>query len=95
MIVVVPNFPNLGFNEESKPIPAGHNGNVGCIEFHPDATVNLEPSLCCMASSGHDGTVKLWNLESEEPLADIEGHAPYRVSRLKYHPSGRFLATCW
>ena len=32
---------------------------------------------------------------SEEPLADIEGHAPYRVSRLKYHPSGRFLATCW
>lgn len=72
----------------------GHNGNVGCIEFHPEATINLEPSLCCMASSGHDGTVKLWNLESDEPVADIEGHAPYRVSRLKYHPSGRFLATC-
>lgn len=31
----------------------------------------------------------------EEPVADIEGHAPYRVSRLAYHPSGRFLATCW
>ena len=32
---------------------------------------------------------------SDEPVADIEGHAPYRVSRLAYHPSGRFLATCW
>lgn len=32
---------------------------------------------------------------SEEPVADIEGHAPYRVSRLAYHPSGRFLGTCW
>ena len=31
---------------------------------------------------------------SEEPLADIEGHAPYRVSNVRYHPSGRFLASC-
>ena len=32
---------------------------------------------------------------SDEPIADVEGHAPYRVSRLAFHPSGRFLATCW
>ena len=32
---------------------------------------------------------------SDEPIADIEGHAPYRVSRLAWHPSGRFLGTCW
>lgn len=37
--------------------------------------------------------MKLWSLDSEEPLADIEGHAPHRVSRLAFHPSGRFLAT--
>ena len=40
-----------------------------------------------------DGSVKLWSLDNEEPLADIEGHAPHRVSRLAFHPSGRFLAT--
>lgn len=31
---------------------------------------------------------------SEEPIADIEGHIPHRVSRLGFHPSGRFLGTC-
>ncbi|BFZ20632.1 hypothetical protein BsWGS_23671 [Bradybaena similaris] len=72
----------------------GHNCHVGAIVFHPQATLTLDNSLCCMASCGQDGSVKLWNLESEEPLADIEGHANYRVSRVKYHPSGRFLATC-
>ncbi|XP_060071892.1 U4/U6 small nuclear ribonucleoprotein Prp4-like [Ylistrum balloti] len=72
----------------------GHNGNVGAIVFHPQATISLDEKACCMASCGQDGSVKLWNLVSEEPMADIEGHAPYRVSRLAYHPSGRFLGTC-
>ncbi|CAL1534286.1 unnamed protein product [Lymnaea stagnalis] len=71
-----------------------HNSNVGAIVFHPEATLSLDNSLCCMASCSQDGSVKLWSLDSEEPIADIEGHAPYRVSRVKYHPSGRFLATC-
>ncbi|KAK5878259.1 hypothetical protein CesoFtcFv8_023681 [Champsocephalus esox] len=35
---------------------------------------------------------KLWNLESDEPVADIEGHSE-RVSRVSWHPSGRFLGT--
>jgi U4/U6 small nuclear ribonucleoprotein PRP4 len=26
-----------------------------------------------LASSAFDGSVKLWNLESDEPIADIEG----------------------
>lgn len=72
----------------------GHNCNVGAVVFHPQATMGLPNSSCCMASCGQDGSVKLWNLVSDEPIADIEGHAPYRVSRLKYHPSGRFLGTC-
>ena len=41
-----------------------------------------------MASCGSDGSVKLWSLDSDEPLADIEGHDA-RVSRCAYHPSGR------
>ena len=49
-----------------------------------------------MASCGSDGSVKLWSLDSDEPLADIEGHDA-RVSRCAYHPSGRFLSHeyCW
>lgn len=44
-----------------------------------------------MASCAGDGSVKLWDLKSEEPIADIEGHMPHRVSRIAFHPSGRFL----
>ena len=43
-----------------------------------------------MASCGSDGSVKLWSLDSDEPLADIEGHDA-RVSRCAYHPSGRSI----
>ncbi|XP_064650294.1 U4/U6 small nuclear ribonucleoprotein Prp4-like isoform X2 [Lineus longissimus] len=72
----------------------GHNCQVGAIVFHPQASLSMDNSECCMASCAQDGSVKLWSLDSDEPIADIEGHAPYRVSRLRYHPSGRFLATC-
>ncbi|XP_040581144.1 uncharacterized protein U4-U6-60K [Lepeophtheirus salmonis] len=72
----------------------GHSSNIGSIVFNPHATLeghsNKDP---CMASCSQDGSVKLWNLESDEPIADIEGHDS-RVSRCAYHPSGRFLATC-
>lgn len=41
------------------------------------------------------GTVKLWSGGTgEEPLAEVEGHEPHRVSRIAFHPSGRFLGTC-
>lgn len=33
-------------------------------------------------------------LNSETPLAEVEGHAPHRVSRVQFHPSGRYLGTC-
>ncbi|KAK2727926.1 hypothetical protein QYM36_008409 [Artemia franciscana] len=72
----------------------GHDINVGAIEFHPQSTKSVEPTDVNMASCSHDGTVKLWSLESDEPIANIEGSAPFRVSRIKFHPSGRFLATC-
>jgi len=39
--------------------------------------------------------VKLWSGGTgEEPLAEVEGHEPHRVSRIAFHPSGRFLGTC-
>ncbi|XP_077986471.1 U4/U6 small nuclear ribonucleoprotein Prp4-like [Glandiceps talaboti] len=70
----------------------GHKHNVGNIVFHPQATLSVQNSTCCMASCSTDGSVKLWSLDSDEPIADIEGHGN-RVSQIAYHPSGRFLGT--
>nr|XP_020492618.1 U4/U6 small nuclear ribonucleoprotein Prp4 isoform X1 [Labrus bergylta] len=70
----------------------GHNTNVGAIVFRPQAGVSLDQSDVSLASCAADGSVKLWNLESDEPVADIEGHSE-RVSRVSWHPSGRFLGT--
>ncbi|CAK9290908.1 unnamed protein product [Gordionus sp. m RMFG-2023] len=86
----------------------GHATNVGCVKFRPDIKYddyNQEGNIIAktgddlhdtahMASCGHDGTVKLWNINSDECIHELEGHEPYRVSRLQFHPSGRFLATC-
>ncbi|XP_043267061.1 U4/U6 small nuclear ribonucleoprotein Prp4 isoform X2 [Venturia canescens] len=79
----------------------GHTCNVGCIVFHPKATLSQEVvsekpgQTCVLASCASDGTVKLWGSGSgEEPLAEVEGHEPHRVSRIAFHPSGRFLGTC-
>jgi len=71
----------------------GHNGSAGCIKFHPEATKSMEPSVLNLASCAHDGSVKLWSLDSDEPLGSIDGHEPHRVSSVAFHPSGRFLAT--
>ncbi|XP_060525282.1 U4/U6 small nuclear ribonucleoprotein Prp4 [Cylas formicarius] len=72
----------------------GHTCNVGAIVFHPKATISQEETICNMASCAADGSVKLWDFNSSEPIADIEGHVPHRVSRISFHPSGRFLGTC-
>nr|DBA21248.1 TPA: hypothetical protein GDO54_017922 [Pyxicephalus adspersus] len=75
-----------------KEIDKGHNTNVGAIVFHPKSTVSLDEKDVNLASCAADGSVKLWNLESDEPVADIEGHT-VRVGRVTWHPSGRFLGT--
>ncbi|XP_057670934.1 U4/U6 small nuclear ribonucleoprotein Prp4 [Diorhabda carinulata] len=81
-------------NCELKQTLKGHTCNVGAIVFHPYATSERDEKICNMASCAADGSVKLWDFVSEEPIADIEGHMPHRVSRIGFHPSGRFLGTC-
>ena len=51
----------------------GHTINACSVTWHPQATLTQDPSVINLASSAFDGTVKLWNLESEEPFAEIEG----------------------
>ena len=67
----------------------GHTTHVGSIVFNPKSRLGgLDESEPNLASCAADGSVKLWSLDSEEPIADIEGHDA-RVSRCAYHPSGR------
>lgn len=72
----------------------GHNSYACSIVFHPQSTLSLSKNALNMASCGTDGSVFLWNLESEEPIGNLEGHEPHRVSHVAFHPSGRFLGTC-
>lgn len=44
------------------------------------------------ATGGGEGDIKLWNLNSEKPLASLSGHSG-RVGRINFHPSGRYLGS--
>lgn len=70
----------------------GHQHHVGGVAFRNNATSDCFGEVT-MASCSADGMVKLWGLGSEESIADISGHLPHRVSKLAFHPSGRFLGT--
>ncbi|KAG0725759.1 U4/U6 small nuclear ribonucleoprotein Prp4 [Chionoecetes opilio] len=71
----------------------GHDCYVDCVVWHPSATVSMEPSALNLVSSGRDGSVQLWSLNSEEPLGEFPSFES-RVSRVSFHPSGRFLGAC-
>ena len=68
---------------------------MSSVVFHPESTLSLDPKVVNVVSTSFDGVVKFWSLDSEEPLAHLDGHTPYRVSKAEFHPSGRFLGTCW
>lgn len=73
----------------------GHNERVGAIVWHPGSGISQDPSGVNLASCAADGTVRLFSLESETPIASLTGHDA-RVARVAFHPSGRYLAsTCF
>lgn len=51
----------------------GHTINACSITWHPQSTLTQEPSVINLASSSFDGSLKLWSLESDEPIAELEG----------------------
>ncbi|XP_062131538.1 LOW QUALITY PROTEIN: U4/U6 small nuclear ribonucleoprotein Prp4 [Drosophila sulfurigaster albostrigata] len=77
---------------ELKQTLRGHASYVGGVALRPGVKAD-EENVVAMASGGHDGAVKLWGFGNEESIADITGHMPHRVSKVAFHPSGRFLAT--
>jgi WD40 repeat protein len=62
---------------------AGHSNTVSAVAFSPDGKL--------VASSGHDGKIKLWNL-SERREASVWAHGSV-VRSLAWSPDGKVLAT--
>ncbi|WP_182884728.1 hypothetical protein [Microbispora sp. H10885] len=65
-------------------ILAGHAKPVVGLAFHPDGRL--------LATAGADGTVRLWDTVTHDPVGDpITGHSGlYEVA---FHPDGRLLAS--
>lgn len=77
----------------------GHTGIVGGLSWYPGATLptsTVSPSSVNLASGsgGQGGTpnIHLWSLDSDTPLSTLSGHTD-RVSRVEFHPSGKYFAS--
>lgn len=64
----------------------GHRGEVRSVEFSPTA----DPPL--LASSSDDRTVKLWTLDSDQPLRTVVGHTAV-VGSVRFSRQGDRLVT--
>ncbi|CAG8779589.1 10604_t:CDS:2, partial [Acaulospora morrowiae] len=70
----------------------GHADHVGGIAWHPQSTLSIDKSVVNLASGSTDSLIYLWSLESDAPISSLRGHTS-RVSRIDFHPSGRFLGS--
>lgn len=79
---------------EPKRTLRGHTNKISGIAWYPGATLpehGVSPDSVNLASGGAEGSVHLWSLNSDTPLATLP-HAS-RVCRVEFHPSGRFVVS--
>ncbi|KAF0992815.1 hypothetical protein HZS_721 [Henneguya salminicola] len=75
----------------------GHGEHAGAIVFHPSLFESDSNSVVQLASCCSTGLIFLWNLKKllqEEPIGQLPKHH-HRISRIAFHPSGRFLGSTW
>ncbi|MEG3971525.1 AAA-like domain-containing protein [Microcoleus sp. T2B6] len=62
----------------------GHPNSVNSVAFSPDGNT--------LASASRDKTIKLWNLQSQKPIATLAGHSN-AVSSVAFSPDGKTFAS--
>lgn len=72
----------------------GHQSNANFIIFSPKSGIELDPNVANLASCAMDGCVSMWNLVDNSPICQLSGPQNWRVTRVRYHPCGSYLATC-
>jgi WD40 repeat protein len=63
----------------------GHQHTITCLAFSRDGAL--------LASGSKDGTVRLWDARTREPLAVLDGHRDMVVT-VAFSPDGKLLASC-
>lgn len=56
-----------------------HTGMVNNVKFHPDGT--------CLAASGSDNKIKIWDIRSKRLIQHYDAHGD-SVTSIAFHPSG-------
>ena len=67
-----------------RPMQIGHTSAVTCLRFHPVGTV--------LASCSKDRTIKLWNPDNGQALANLEGHTAW-IQGIEFLEKGSRLAS--
>ncbi|WWC87166.1 uncharacterized protein L201_002052 [Kwoniella dendrophila CBS 6074] len=83
-------LPNLNLVSTKK----GHTDKIGGAAWHPQATLpgGISEDGLNFATGGGEGTVKLWSMTGDKPIATLSGHEN-RVGRVAFHPSGSYLGS--
>jgi WD40 repeat protein len=71
-------------NHDEKITLKGHGGSVSSVAFAPDGRL--------LASGSGDGTVKLWDVQTQREVATLKGHGGSGTS-VVFAPDGRLLAS--